>query len=75
MKTKPLPIITILHDGEPITHMAEQGGSYATVCGIDGDDKCVGQEPTTTDPRSKINCRDCKNTWEICQEFKRSDFS
>lgn len=66
--------ITILQDGEPITHMRADYGSYATVCGVDGDDSGVGQSPTETDQRSKINCQDCKLTWEACREFKAKDF-
>lgn len=67
--------ITVLHDGEPITHISAQGGAYATLCGVDGDDSKVGQVPTQTDPRSKINCFDCRATWNTCRGIKLSDFS
>jgi len=69
-----MSVITILHDGEPITHIATTYGAYATLCGVDGDDSFVGQAPTETKDGAKIDCNDCFIMWKECQKFKARDF-
>ncbi len=65
--------ITILHDGEPITHMAGSYGDYKTVCGCDGNDEFAGQLPAKVQ-RKKVTCDHCWLIWQYAQDFKASDF-
>lgn len=55
-------------------HITASYGSYATICGMDGDDPGCGQYPAEVPKNGKVSCLDCYRTWQMSKSFKRSDF-
>lgn len=49
-------------------------GSYATICGVDGNDPEIGQLPSGKASVAKINCPQCTAIWAECRAFKVSQF-
>lgn len=73
-----IEFVTIKCLGETFVHFPDHSlGSYATLCGMDGDDDDDGVQQKTieTKPEAKVNCRYCISIWEACQQFSRSEIS
>ena len=49
-------------------------GSYATLCGLDGDDPDAGQSPAELKRGAKIDCKDCIGIITFAKQFGRRDF-
>lgn len=71
-------VIGVESDGSVEWHIPGcGGGDYATLCGMDGNDPCVGQTGTLPARRGqKITCRYCRQIWlELTAlGIRRSDF-
>jgi hypothetical protein len=65
--------VAIRSEGRVEVH-AEGIGNYATLCGLDGDDSAVGQEPAEVPPGARIDCATCRQVWDLCRGFRRVDF-
>jgi hypothetical protein len=65
--------IAVRTDGRVEVH-AKGIGDYATLCGLDGNDSSVGQEPAALPPGAKIDCAQCRQLWDAWQTFQRADF-
>lgn len=79
MATKPRPhIIGVYWNPEKTDiswHISGAISDYATICGIDGDDPNGGQCGTVSGTTyQKIDCRQCKDIWEMCMKYKASNF-
>lgn len=70
MKSK----ITIKCDDDTFTHIATDRGSYATICGLDGDDPVVGQKTVKTPRGQKVDCPHCCAIWCDIQQWQAEDF-
>ena len=66
--------ITIIVDGDPLTHIAGGLLDFATFCGLDGNDPAIGQLTVQTPVGAKVNCPDCKRLWEMAKPWRESDF-
>ena len=63
----------VVVDGVREVHMIGDG-TYATLCGVDGDDPNAGQFMSTVNDHEKINCAACVRLWTACRAFSRGDF-
>ena len=73
-----IEFVTIECLGETFVHFPDHNlGSYATLCGMDGDDgnSSVQQKTIKTKPGAKVNCRYCISIWEACQAYRRNEIS
>ena len=60
-------------DGVITTHLPNWNQSYATLCGLDGDDPRSGQNPAA--PGNKADCIDCRAIFDLCRKFRMTDFA
>jgi hypothetical protein len=69
--------VAILHDGKIIVHMPAASGEYYTLCGEDGDDPDASVDSVAVDVPNgaRIDCRICKNIWDVCKGFTTKDFN
>lgn len=49
--------------------------SYATLCGLDGDDPTCEQAMSTVLDDEPVDCQACLGIWQACQPFSRRDFT
>jgi len=62
-------------DGGVEIHLpAGAAGAYLTLCGLDGDDLDVGQQPADVPRGAKVNCDTCRDIWATARRFRASDF-
>lgn len=74
--------ITVIDDGEKLTHLPCAAGDYATLCGLDGNDfpvrggrADVDQRTVETPDGQKITCKHCWAIWNECKAWRVSDFA
>ncbi len=48
-------------------------GSYATMCGLDGNDSVVDQFPSKVPNYHKVDCLDCIAIFEEMRKYTRKD--
>jgi hypothetical protein len=58
---------------EPDSHIGGVDGTYATLCGMDGDDPSCGQ--FTTGSSNKVTCPHCINIWQMCRSIPARDLA
>jgi len=56
-------------------HCTSDGGNYATLCGMDGDDSEVGQRPANLPRSHKITCDQCFAIFMKARKYRLSDFA
>lgn len=66
--------VTVVIDGESLTHIHGVIHDYATLCGLDGSDEKVGQSIAETTKDAKVNCQHCIAIWAEARSWKPSDF-
>lgn len=66
--------IAIECDGIVQVH-AEGLGSYATLCGLDGNDSKVGQKPATLLIGARIDCPTCIGIIQHAKKYRARDFA
>jgi hypothetical protein len=66
-------LVAISVDGVVEVHAS--GSTYASMCGIDGDDPGTNQAPAALPPNARITCPDCHQLWLAWREFRASDFA
>lgn len=67
--------VTVEVEGLTFTHIGESVGDFATLCGLDGDDPGVLQRTVPTPNGAKVNCAHCWGIWNICRDWRASDFA
>lgn len=67
------PVVGVKVDGQVGIHIPGTA-NYATLCGMDGDDPALKQEPAIVPRNAYINCPHCRAIWERAKMFKRTDF-
>jgi len=68
-------MVTIDYEGELRTHIGFTVGSYATICGMDGNDAFIGQQTTIETPAgAKLDCPQCYAMWAEARKWKVIDF-
>jgi hypothetical protein len=68
--------VAVSQDGEIEIHAAPcAAGDYATLCGMDGEDDSVGQEPAPLPRGARIDCAHCIDTIRHSRTFRESDFA
>lgn len=68
-------LITIKSLEITIVHLPHYNQTYATLCGLDGDDPdpSVDQTMVDTSPAAKVNCYTCIDMYDICRQFNERD--
>lgn len=68
--------VAIECNGELAIHIPDAIGTYATLCGLDGDDddEIVQQKTIDLPPRAKINCNECKRIFDMAKQYTKRDF-
>lgn len=69
-----MKVVAIEIDGIITIHIPDPGGNYSTLCGLDGFDTSVGQQPADIPPGAKIDCDDCRMIWKTCLRYNKNDF-
>lgn len=64
--------ITVSLDGNVFTHFKGLH-SYATICGLDGDDPVLGMETLPTPHGKKVDCPYCIELWEYMSKYTKRD--
>jgi hypothetical protein len=67
-------LVQITCEGTPQVHAAGSGGSYATLCGLDGADPGVGQVDMRFVSNAQIDCPQCWDIWKTARQYKPGDF-
>lgn len=67
-------LVTIKCQGETNVHLPDALGSYATLCGLDGDDPGCELETSDTPRGAKVDCDQCASIWQLCKTFRASVF-
>jgi len=72
-----MDFVTIVVAGESTVHFPDWSGNYETLCQMDGNDNdsFVQHRTVKTKKGAKVNCQQCINIWEYCQQFNESDIS
>lgn len=70
-------LVTVVMDGEMLTHLPGAIFDYATLCGMDGNDDArdVNQSTIPTPLGARVNCDHCRLIWEECRNWRTSDFT
>ena len=69
-----IAIVAVRVDGVVSTHLPGEN-NYATLCGLDGNDPNVGQEPASVGRRRRVTCPDCFRLWNTCRPYALADFT
>jgi len=78
-----MKLVTIICDGVTDVHLPHPDGTYATLCGMDGDDYddtgvfggAVDQRTVKTPRGAKVSCRKCWDIWSHASQFTVGVFS
>lgn len=68
--------VAVRLDGIVTVHMFGGLADYYTLCGLDGNDPAIGQEPADVpmNGRARIDCPSCRAIWDIARSYSRKDF-
>ena len=56
-------------------HLPDATGNYATLCGVDGDDPALQMHMAEVPQNAKVDCRECKQIWDVARQFREADFA
>lgn len=64
----------VIVEGERHVHAnGSNNGTYATLCGLDGDDR--EQSMDEVRPGEKITCAACRAIWVEAKRYRKTDFA
>lgn len=66
-------LVTVVTNENTNVHFPHWSGTYATLCGLDGDDtsEFSTQSVMPTPAKAKVTCPECIAIWHQCHSFSR----